>query len=142
MNNLLPTEENELIGVHFMPAVSIVLPFDPKMCVKPEIEHRLKIALGKVSRQLRDEFPDEKAIPVIEKLTRLIENLNYHTHKKSIAIFASLTVEKVFYLDISVEEKIIIDESFEIRDLVYSKKQLCKYIVLCVTGKESRLYVY
>jgi len=141
MNNLLPTEENELIGVHFMPAVSIVLPFDPKMCVKPEIEHRLKIALGKVSRQLRDEFPDEKAIPVIEKLTRLIENLNYHTHKKSIAIFASLTVEKVFYLDISVEEKIIIDESFEIRDLVLNKINTVQYLILLVNTENSHMFL-
>ena len=49
--------------------------------------------------------------------------------------------EKVLYLDISVEEKIIVDESFEIRDLVYSKKQLHKYLVLLLSNKVSRIYL-
>jgi hypothetical protein len=45
------------------------------------------------------------------------------------------------YLEIPVEEKIIIDESFEIRDLVYSKKQLHKYLVLQLSSKGSRIYL-
>jgi hypothetical protein len=141
MNNILPEEENELIGVHYMPAVSILLPFDPKMCLKTEIEHRLKIALGKVSKQLRTNFPAEKAIPVIEKLNRLVDNLNYHTHKRSIAIFASLTVEKVFYLDISIEEKIVIDESFEIRDLVLNKINTVQYLILLLNTENSHMFL-
>ena len=141
MNNILSTEQNELIGAHYMPAVSIVLPFDPKMCVKAEIEHRLKIALGKVSKQLRADFSSEKAIPVIEKLHRLIQNLNYHTHKKSVAIFASLTVEKVFYLDIAIEEKIIIDESFEIRDLVLNKINKVQYLILLLNTENSHMFL-
>ena len=141
MSNILPAEENELIGIHYMPAVSIVLPFDPKMCVKAEIEHRVKIVLGKVSKQLRADFPAEKAIPVIEKLNRLIQNLNYHTHKKSIAIFASLTVEKVFYLDIPIEEKIVIDESFEIRDLVMNKINTIQYLILLLNTENSHMFL-
>lgn len=141
MNNILTKEENELMEVHYMPAVSILLPFDPKMCLKEEIEHRLKIVLGKVSRQLRADFPAEKAIPVIEKLTHLIHDLNYHTHKKSIAIFASPMVEKVFYLDISIEEKIVIDESFEIRDLVLNKINTVQYLILLLNTANSRMYL-
>jgi hypothetical protein len=34
-----------------------------------------------------------------------------------------------------------VDESFEIRDLVYSRKQLHKYLVLLLTGKESRIFL-
>ncbi|HSN60663.1 MAG TPA: hypothetical protein VLR49_07000, partial [Ferruginibacter sp.] len=78
---------------------------------------------------------------VLHKLTAIIESLDYKTHKKSIAIYVSPVFEKVLYLDIAVEEKIIIDESFEIRDLLYSKKQLHKYLVLLLSGKESRLYL-
>jgi Bacterial archaeo-eukaryotic release factor family 3 len=141
MNNILPKEEIELIGAHYMPAVSMLLPFDPKMCLRAEIEHQLKIALGKVSKQLRAEFPAEKAIPVIEKLHRLIQNLNYNTHKKSIAIFASPIVEKVFYLDISIEEKIVIDESFEIRDLVLNKINTIQYLILLLNTEHSRMFL-
>jgi Bacterial archaeo-eukaryotic release factor family 3 len=141
MNNILPKEEIEMIGANYMPAVSILLPFDPKKWLRAEIEHKLKIVLGKVSKQLKAEFPVGKVIPVIEKLNRLIQNLNYHTHKKSIAIFASPIVEKVFYLDIVIEEKIVIDESFEIRDLVLDKINTIQYLILLLNTKNSRIFL-
>jgi hypothetical protein len=49
--------------------------------------------------------------------------------------------EKLLYLDVAVEEKIIIDESFEIRDLIYSKKQLHKYLLLLLSSKENKMYL-
>ena len=49
--------------------------------------------------------------------------------------------DKVLYLDIAVEKKIFIDESFEIRDLVYSKKQINKYLVLMISHKECRIFL-
>jgi hypothetical protein len=81
------------------------------------------------------------AVLVMHKLRAIIRSLNFNTHKKSIAIYVSPVFEKVLYLDIAVEEKIIVDESFEIRDLVYSKKQMHKYLVLMMSGKESRMFL-
>ena len=81
------------------------------------------------------------AVLVMQKLRGIIKGLDFEAHKKSIAIYVSPVFEKVLYLDITVEEKIIVDESFEIRDLVFSKKQLHKYLVLLLSGKESRMYL-
>ena len=141
MNNILSNEEQALVGTSCMPAVSIILPFEPKMSLKTEVAQRLKLTLQKVEAKLNADYPPEKSLPVIEKLRRMIHALNYNTHKRSIAIFASPLSEKVFYLDIPVEEKIIIDESFEIRDLIYSKKQNIKYLILLLSGKSSKMYL-
>jgi hypothetical protein len=78
---------------------------------------------------------------VLHKLRTLVKGLNFNTHKKSIAVFVSPIFEKILYLDIVVEEKIIVDESFEIRDLVYSKKQSNQYLALLLSSKESRIYL-
>jgi len=40
-----------------------------------------------------------------------------------------------------MEEKIVIDPSFEIRDLVYCKKQKIEYLILLLTDKFSRMYL-
>ena len=64
-----------------------------------------------------------------EEIKGIIKNLNFNTYKKSIAIYVSPVFEKVLYLDIAVEEKIIIDESFEIRDLVSCKREIQEYLV-------------
>jgi len=142
MKQFVSPEIQELIGaVHYRPAVSVIMPFEPKMGLKAELSHALEKAVDKVERELMENFPDDMSMLVIGKLKSLIKNLNYNTYKKSIAIFVSPVFEKLLYLDIAVEEKIIIDESFEIRDLVYSKKELHKYLVLLVSGKESRIFL-
>ncbi|MBL0358249.1 MAG: hypothetical protein IPP72_15885 [Chitinophagaceae bacterium] len=45
------------------------------------------------------------------------------------------------YLEIPVEEKVIVDESFEIRDLVYCKKELHKYLLLLISSNGSKMFL-
>lgn len=142
MNTTMTPEIREIMeAVHYRPAVSIIMPFEPKMSLKTELSHALKMAADKVERELSDNYPNDMGKLVVQKLRKIIKNLNFNTYKKSIAIFVSPIFEKILYLDIAVEEKIIVDESFEIRDLVYSKKQLHKYLVLLVSARESRIYL-
>src|SRR5690242_18036538 len=108
-------EENTLTGTkYFLPSVSIIEPFQPMMSSKSDIEYRLKLAVEKAEKKLMAKYPVEKILPVIIKLHNLVRNLNYNTHKKSIAIFASPIIEKTYYFDIAVEERIVTDE-FKIR---------------------------
>ena len=142
MNVNIAPEIREIMEVlHYRPAVSIILPFEPKMNLKTELAYSLKLAVRKVEEELQAQYPDEISLLIMGKLNKIVNNLNFNTHKKSLALFVSPLFEKVLYLDVPVEEKIIIDDSFEIRDLVYSKKQLHKYLVLLLSGKESRMYL-
>ena len=142
MNPIVTPEIREVMETeHYRPAVSIIMPFEPKMSLKTELSHSLKTAADKVEQELMENYPDEIGLLVMKKLRAIIKDLNYNTHKKSIAIYVSPVFEKVLYLDLTVEEKIIVDESFEIRHLVYSKKPLHKYLVLMLSGKESRIYL-
>ncbi len=128
-------------ALHYRPAVSVILPFEPKMSLSSELTHSLKAAVDKVELEIHQNYPDEMSALVMLRLRTIVKNLNFNTHKKSIAIYVSPVFEKILYLDIAVEEKIFIDESFEIRDLFYCKKQLHKYLVLLLSSKESRIYL-
>ena len=127
--------------IKYLPTISILQPFAPMMSLKSELEYKLNRALEKVESDLMDHYPADKVLPVILKLNILIHNLNYNTQKKSIAIFVSPVTEKVYYLDILVEEKIVSDESFKIRDLIYSKKQDIEYLVLLLSAEWSKMYL-
>ena len=143
MNTIMSPEILELMeSLHYRPAISIIMPLEPKMNLKTEITHSLKIAADKVEYELLKNYPHEMSMLVMQKLRTIIKNLNFNAHKKSIAIYLSPVFEKVLYLDIAVEERITVDESFKIRDLLYSKKQLHKYLVLLLSSKESRIYLY
>jgi len=142
MNTLMSADIREITEVvHYRPAVSMILPFEPKMSSKNTVAHYMKVVTDRIEQELRNNYPDEIYQLVIEKLKAVIRGLNYNTFKKSIAIYVSPVFEKVLYLDIPVEEKLIIDESFEIRDLVYSKKQSSKYLILVLSSNESRIYL-
>jgi len=123
------------------PAISIILPFEPKMSLKSALTHSLKIASDKIEKELKESYPGETATLVTEKLRSIIATLNFNTHKKSIAIYVSPVFEKVLYLAIDVEEKIVIGDSFKIRDLVLSKKQNQQYLVLVMSGKKSKMFL-
>lgn len=141
MNSSITPEIKEILeAVHYRPAVSIIMPFEPKMGLRKELANSLKIAADKVEQKLLKDYPRDIAALVMKKVRTIISNLNFDTHKKSIAIYVSPVFEKLLYLDVLVEERIIIDESFEIRDLVYSKKQVPEYLVLLLSGNESRIY--
>jgi hypothetical protein len=139
--NIEPEIREVMRALHYRPSVSIILSFEPKMNLKTELMYSLKMAVTKVEDELLAEYPGEMSSLVIAKLNKLVKNLNFNTYKKSIALYVSPVFEKILYLDVPVEEKIIIDESFEIRDLVYGKKQLHKYLVLLLSGKESKMYL-
>jgi Bacterial archaeo-eukaryotic release factor family 3 len=142
MNTAITPEMLEVLeAIHYRPSVSIFLPFEPKMGLKKEITTSLKNAAEHLEKELQRNYPNAMGKLVMQKLKATFRNLNYNTHKKSIAIFLSPVFEKIIYLDIPVEEKVIIDGSFEIRDLVFCKKQLHKYLVLVLNHNESRIFL-
>ncbi len=123
-----------------LPSVSIALPFEPKMSQRSEWEPSLKAALGKVEKELMAGYSSAVAMSLIKKLQVLISNLNTATHKKSIAIFVSPAVEKVMYMDIQVEEKVVVNAAFRIRDLVNCRKKGIEYLVLLLSARQSKMY--
>jgi hypothetical protein len=141
MNTIVASEIREVMeAVHYQPAVSIITPFDPKMNLKNTLSQSLEMAADNVEEVISEHYPGEMGMLVIQKLREIIRNLNYATHKNSIAIYVSPVFQKVLYLGFAVEQKIIVDESFAIRDLVYSKKRLSRYLVLLLSDKESHMY--
>jgi Bacterial archaeo-eukaryotic release factor family 3 len=139
--NFFDVDNDILNAVKYMPSVSVIIPFEPKMSLKSEIEYKLKTAIDRVKEQLETGYPAEKSQPVLNRLKEIVKKLDYSTYKKSIAIFVSALMEKLYYLDFTVEEKIIVDESFEIRDLIYSKKELHKYLVLVLSSQANIIYL-
>lgn len=142
MHTSITNEIKEVMdAVHYRPAISLLIPFETKMSGKAELTQLLKNASDKVDRELAKNYPDEMRSLMMQKLKKIITPLNYITDKKSIAIYLSPVFEKVIYLDIAVKEKIIVDESFEIRDLVENKKESQQYLVLLLSNKHSSIYL-
>ena len=90
------------------PVVSIVMPFEPMMCSKSELEKKLQAVIESVQSVLQAAHSQIESLPVIAKLKDVINKLNYNTHKKSITIFVSPLTEKICYLNIPVRKKLLL----------------------------------
>lgn len=124
-----------------IPCISLIMPFEPKMSLETELSYKLDLAADKIEKEIRKRYSGEDADPVMERLRHLLKRLDYNTHKKSIAIFVSKTYEKVYYLDLPLDEKIVIDDTFEIRDLIYSKHEIHKYLLAVLSSKHCKVYL-
>ena len=59
---------------------------------------------------------------------------------KSVALFVSPVHEQLVWLDVDTTEKIIIDESFEIRDLVFHEQSHQQSLLLLLTTEHFKLF--
>lgn len=135
-------ELREIIEVpHYRPALSIILPVDPDISLKEELAHTLKTTADKAELALKELYPKEQCELVSQKLQALIGELEIPVKKKGLALFVSPLFTKVYYLDGAVTEKLIIDESFEIRDLLYNAKQEIQFIVVMLSGNGSKVFL-
>ena len=83
MNSSVTPEIKEILeAVHYRPAISIIMPFEPKMGLKKELANSLKIAADKVEQMLLNDYPRDIAALVMKKLRTIIGDLNFNTHKK------------------------------------------------------------
>jgi len=134
------TRKPRITPVYRFPSVSVFLPFNPNINPK----NKLILSLSHVSRRMEQElkikYPGEMSQIVIQKFKSIMLRLNFNTHKKSIAIFLSPVFEKIYYLNFDLEEKVIVGESLQITDLVFSKKPSQKFHLLVLGERESRIY--
>ena len=80
-----------------LPRISLIIPFESKMNKKAELDYKLTTAADNIEKELMESYPEEKVTPVVKKLRRIIKDFNYQGHDKSIAIFVSPLIEKVYY---------------------------------------------
>jgi len=140
-SNILQQESTAFNTLNIEPSVFIIMPFEPMMSSKYQLELKLKQVSKIVEEKLMKNHRAADAHPVLLRLQSLIKDLNYNTLKKSLAIFLSASDEDVIYFDIPVREKVVVDESFGICDIILNKKEKTGYLVLLLNSTNSKTYV-
>jgi len=122
------------------PLLIVTLPFEPKTTPRVEIDLILKDAQAHAVRQLMAEYPRHIALPIVNKLQKMILGLNWSTHKKSIVLFVSSETEKIMYLEQFLKSQVLIDSSFRIRDLTIGHEEKIQFLVLLLSSRWSKMY--
>jgi hypothetical protein len=121
----------------YFPCVAIMLPIENG---RVDDSHLKKLTKW-IESELLDKYKKDRAKPIIEKLQHALSTINYGTSKKSVAIFVSPINETAIHLDVPLDEVVLIDESFEIRDLVYSLRPADRYLALVQSATSFRIFL-
>ncbi|HSB93205.1 MAG TPA: hypothetical protein VLC28_08815 [Flavitalea sp.] len=124
-----------------MPTVVITLPFNPKMMDSRLIRHSCNLLIEKANAAMEGRYSKSYASAIFQKLTRIAQELEYSTHKISVAILASPMFEKIYYLDFPVTEQVLVNDQFNFRELAAQKAVNDKFLLLMLSETRARICV-
>jgi len=137
MNTIAPA----LVNKKVFPAISIILPVHPQFPdIKIDSEHMIAI-FKNIEKQLDARYGNEITDSMMKKVKKVVLDIPANHLSKSLLIYVSPETEKVLSLPFPVNEKIIVDDSFEIRDLIYASQKDKNYLLLMISQNHVKTFI-
>lgn len=122
------------------PALSILLPTHRSSPANRQDPIRLKNLVNVAVDRLLAEFPKRGIEPLLKRLDALVAQVDFRHTLDGLGLYLNQHAERIFYLPFPVRERIVVDESFFLRDLVFTMNRSPRYWVLSLSDKPTRLF--
>lgn len=136
LNELLSFDEKEKDTV----CLSILLPLQNTLPERGKNPLVLKQAVKKARERLILEYPKENNEALIKRLDEITAHFVIPKDSWGIGIYLSSTIEHTVSFPFPVPTKIIIDKTFETRELVYAHQSIAPHWVVSLDSNKARLY--
>lgn len=122
------------------PLVTITLPTHRTAPENQQDPIRVKNLVKQAVDRLLSEFSKREVEPILRNLDQVANQIDYRYAQDGLAIYVHRDFGRLFYLPFAPKERVIIDESFFTRDLVFALNRMTRYWVLVLSEKPTRLY--
>lgn len=122
------------------PSLSIITPTHRTAPDNLQDPIRVKNLVTQATSRLQDEFGKREAAPMLECLNALVEETQWHHTLDGLAFFVSKDYAARFDLPFLVTERVLLDESFATRDLMFAMNRSPRYYVLVLSEKSTHLF--
>jgi hypothetical protein len=122
------------------PLLSLLLPTHRTAPANLQDPIRVRNLIKEATDRLLAEFYKRDIEPLLTRLEALAAQIDYYHTLDGLALYVSQDLALKFYLPFPVRERVIIDETFATRDLVYALHHSPRYWVLTLSGRLVRLY--
>lgn len=122
------------------PALSILLPMHRTRPDNRQDPIRVKNLVKQASERLLSEFSKREAEPLLSRLEALASEIDYNYTLDGLALFVNQDLAQKFHLPFQVKERVVVDQTFATRDLVYALNRSPRYWVLALSEQATRLY--
>ncbi len=122
------------------PSVTITLPTHRTSPENKQDPIRLRNLIKQADERLLKEFGKREVQPILNRLTGLADGIDFRYSLDGLALFVNRDVGHVYHLPFSVKERLVVDETFLTRDLVFAMNRTPRYWTLVLSEKPTRLY--
>ncbi len=122
------------------PSVSILVRTHRTMpaCEKDPIV--VKNLVSEVKERLAKEFPERDIKKLLENLDSIVNTIDYGHSTDGLAIFVNEDVKFVYSLPFPVENRVAIESTFFVRDILLALNREANYWVLALSETPTRLF--
>ena len=136
LNQLLKIKQSSKSSI----CISVLLPLELTLPQRLKNPLKLKNAINQVKSQLESKYDPKIIQPLINELEKISQQVDFKKTKQGLGIFLAPTISKVVDFPFAPKEKSVINNSFEVRDLVYASQYEYNYWVLNLNTKNIRLF--
>ncbi len=133
-------ELQELQAIREYPSLSIIAPTHRTAPDNLQDPIRVKNMVAEATNRLLAEFAGRDVKPLLERLDSLVEEVDWRYTLDGLALFVNKDFAARFDLPFPVSERVLIDESFATRDLLFAMNRSPRYWVLVLSEQPTRLF--
>lgn len=122
------------------PALSITLPTHRTSPDNKQDPIRVKNLVKEATERLQSEFNKRELSSLLTRLDALTNDIDYTYALDGLAMFVNANAAYKFYLPFSIPERVVVDETFYTRNLVFAMNRTPRYWVLALSDNATRLY--
>lgn len=138
--------KDELIALrtenNFLPCISLVFPIELQHASEESFKKLLKYKHGILKHALVNEFPHDQVNAILRRFESISDQLTFNHEVKGYAMFLTPYLSKSFQLNFYPSEKLIIDDSFEIRDLLIHNASIHTYLTVMMSAQEVKFLLF
>lgn len=129
-----------LQSIQSYPSVSILLTTHRSAPENQQDPIRVKNLTNDAKERLQVDFSERELTSVLAQLDQAVESIDYSHTLDGLAIFANQELYRVYYQAFSFEDRVVVDETFATRDLVFALNRTPRYWVLAMSENSTNLF--
>lgn len=122
------------------PSVTITLPTHRTAPENKQDPTRLKNLVKEAANRLLEEFSKRELEPLLTRLEDLAAGIDFRYTLDGLALFVNRDFGRAHTLPFTLPERVVVDETFATRDLVFALNRTPHYWVLALSEKPTRLF--
>src|SRR6516225_7201106 len=134
------SELKRLQGHHNYPSLSLLAPTHRTAPANQKDRIVVKNLVAEGLKRLYSEFKKREVASLVQNLNRLVDRVDWEHSLEGLALFASRGVATAIQLPFRVKARVVIDNNFATKDLVFALNRSPRYRVLVLTEKPTRLF--